>query len=354
MRVGTQPGGMTRLVIETTTRPSYSLDYPTDPNRLVVTISNTTGDASVKASMADGTLVTSLSQSESGSRLIITANLAKSIARIPKSQTMVLEPNGDTNYRLVLDFVAGTGAPAAAAAIAANTPAAVKVNTFKPVIVIDAGHGGKDPGCVGKTGVQEKDIVLSVAKKLKPKLTAAGYTVYLTRDTDIFLNLNTRADIAEQRKANLFISLHANANPSRDMKGFSVYTLSSKASDAEAQKLADAENAADRISVDGFAKYEPNIQIALSAIQRHGVDTSSAEFANCAVKKFNSAGIEEQPGPALRQAGFAVLKSTIPSALIELGHLTNAAEEKQLNSSAHQEKLAESILRAVQTYDFTE
>ena len=99
------------------------------------------------------------------------------------------------------------------------------------VIVIDAGHGGKDPGCTGKNGTQEKTVVLSVAKKLKNKLDANGYKTYLTRSNDTFLKLADRAEFAEKKHADLFISLHANANPSRDMRGFSIYTLSEKASE---------------------------------------------------------------------------------------------------------------------------
>jgi N-acetylmuramoyl-L-alanine amidase len=266
---------------------------------------------------------------------------------------MILEPNGDSNYRLVLDFAAGSGAKTSTAATAAATSsAAQKTAARKRIIVIDAGHGGKDPGCIGKGGVKEKTVVLKVAQILRNKLAAAGFAVHLTRNSDVFLNLDTRAGIAEQKKADLFLSLHANANPSRSMKGFSVYTLSKKASDEEAQKLADAENAADRIEIDGFARFEPDIRNALSSLQQHAVEGMSAEFAAVAAKSFSRAGIEQQPGPAVRHAAFAVLRSAIPSALIEMGHLSNAAEEKLLNSASHQEKIASAIAKAVGNYEF--
>ncbi|MBQ8728874.1 MAG: N-acetylmuramoyl-L-alanine amidase [Alphaproteobacteria bacterium] len=133
---------------------------------------------------------------------------------------MILEPNGDNDYRLVLDFVAGQANATADTSYTTSSAATTTAVTAarKYIVVVDAGHGGKDPGCIGKGGTREKDIVLSVAKKLKSKLDASGFKTYLTRSDDTYLKLARRAEIAEQRKADLFISLHANANPSRKMK----------------------------------------------------------------------------------------------------------------------------------------
>ena len=351
MRTGIQPGNKTRLVIETASRPSYTLNYL--ENQLVVSLSNTPLNPSVKPKMADGTLVKSIGMTQDGDRLNITANLGRSIAQIPKNQIMILEPNGDNDYRLVLDFAAGTttsvGTSTGTDSKKASTPAAPAVQR---IIVIDAGHGGKDPGCIGKGGTQEKTVVLSVAKKLKNKLDAAGFKTYLTRSTDVYLKLGERASIAEKRRADLFLSLHANANPSRAMKGFSVYTLSEKASDEEARKLAEAENAADKIDVDGFENFSKEIRVALSSLQQHAVAEMSEEYANGCCKSFRSASITQQPGPNVRHAPFAVLKSTVPGALLELGHLSNANEEKLLASGAHQDKLVAAIVKSVRAYNF--
>ncbi len=344
MRTGVQPGNKSRLVIETVARPSYTLSYP--QNQLVVSLANTPANQSIRAKLADGSLVKSVSQVQMGDRLQITANLTKNIGQIPKNQIMVLEPNGDNDYRLVLDFAAGTPI-----SIAADTTPA-KVTSQKRIIVIDAGHGGKDPGCIGKAGTREKTVVLAVAKKLKNKLDAAGFKTYLTRSTDVYLKLGERAAIAERRKADLFLSLHANANPSRSVKGFSIYTLSEKASDEEARKLAEAENAADKIDVDGFEQFSKDIRIALSSLQQHAVAEMSEEYATGCSKSFRSASITQQPGPGVRHAPFAVLRSTVPGALLELGHLSNAAEEKLLSSDAHQNKLVNAIVKSVKGYNF--
>ena len=351
LRTGVQPGGKTRLVIETATRPSYSLSYPA--NQLIVSLSNTAANTGISPKLASGTLVKSLAQAQSGDTLQIIVNLNKPIAQVPKSNILLLEPNGDNDYRLVLDFVAGTGA--ATVATAGTSSATTKkssASTKKYVIVVDAGHGGKDPGCIGKGGTREKDVVLSVARKLKKQLDANGFQTHLTRSGDTYLKLAERAAIAEKKKADLFISLHANANPSRAMKGFSIYTLSEKASDEEAKKLAEAENAADKIGVEGFTEFEENIRIALSSLQQHAVAEMSEEYATGAARAFKNKSITQQPGPDVRHAPFAVLRSTVPGALLELGHLSNASEEKLLKTSAHQDKLVAAIVKSVKNYNF--
>lgn len=361
LRTGAQPNGKTRLVIETASRPTYSLSYP--QNQLVINLANTTVNTNATKKLASGTLAKSIAQVQNGDSAQIVVNLTRPIADIAKSQIMILSPNGDNDYRLVLDFVAGTGAGTASTTSAAATTSAstsTKSATTKAqsttagkyVIVIDAGHGGKDPGCIGKNGTKEKTVVLSVARKLRNRLNEGGFKTYLTRNDDTYLKLAERAAIGERRKADLFISLHANANPSRAMKGFSVYTLSEKASDEEAKKLAEAENAADKIGVEGFTDFEPNIRSALSALQQHAVAEMSEEYANGASRAFRNAKIEQQRGPDVRHAPFAVLRSTVPGALIELGHLSNAGEEKLLNSDAHQNKLVAAIVKSVKNYNF--
>ncbi len=357
IRTGVQPGNKTRLVVECSHRPSYTLSYPT--NQLIVRLANTSANTGVKPGLASGTLVSSVSQVQSGDSLQVIANLKQPIKQIDKQQILILEPNGDNDYRLVLDFVADSGASATygtsgtesyTTSTAATTTAITAARKY--VIVVDAGHGGKDPGCIGKGGTREKDIVLSVAKKLKSKLDANGFKTYLTRSTDKYLKLAERASIAEKRKADLFISLHANANPSRKMKGFSIYTLSEKASDEEAKKLAEAENAADKIGVEGFTEFEENIRIALSSLQQHAVAEMSEEYATGCAKSFKRASVEQQPGPDVRHAPFAVLRSTVPGALLELGHLSNASEEKLLKTASHQDKLVNAIVKSVKNYNF--
>ena len=358
MRTGLQPGGKTRLVIETSARPSYTLSY--GDKQLIVNLSNTNGKSDVSAKLANGTLIKRVTQIQDGSVLKVVATLSSAIDAIDKKQIMLLEPNGDNDYRLVIDFVAGTGkgitqgttAKSATSQSAKETKTNTQPTNNKHIIVIDPGHGGKDPGCMGKGGTKEKNVVLSVAKKLKSSLDTAGYKTYLTRSTDEFLKLADRAEFAEKKRADLFISLHANANPSRNIKGFSVYTLSEKASDEEAQKLAESENAADKIDVSGFEQFSKDIRVALSSLQQHAVAELSEEYANICAKSLNRASVEQQKGPSVRHAPFAVLRSTVPGALIELGHLSNKNEENLLKSDSHQNKLVAAIVKSINSYDF--
>ena len=360
MRTGLQPGGKTRLVIETASRPSYTISY--GEKQLIVNLSNTNGKSDAETKLAKGTMINRITQIQNGSVLQVSAMLTGAIDAIDKKQIMILEPNGDNDYRLVIDFTAGTGRGITDTTKATTTTAAKTQTTNKDktnqkqsmqhVIVIDAGHGGKDPGCIGKGGTKEKTVVLSVAKKLKSKLDANGYKTFLTRSNDTFLKLAERSEFAEKKHADLFISLHANANPSRDMRGFSVYTLSEKASDEEAQKLAESENAADKIDVNGFEQFSKDIRVALSSLQQRAVAELSEEYANSCAKSMNRASIEQLKGPAVRHAPFAVLRSTVPGALIELGHLSNKKEENLLKSDAHQNKLVDAIAKSINSYDF--
>jgi N-acetylmuramoyl-L-alanine amidase len=364
LRAGVQPGNRTRLVIETSGRPSYTLSYPDQPPRIVVSLANTALNNNIRPNIANGTLVRSITQAQSGDRLLITAELTRRVTEVPRSGIMLLEPTGDAGFRLVLDF-AGTGAATsggttAAAAGAGNNRnannnannSARRTTTRRPVIVIDPGHGGRDPGAIGRGGVREKDVVLAVSRNLHRQLNNSGFTAHLTRDRDIFLNLNTRAGIAERHNADLFLSLHANANPSRDMRGFSLFTLSQRASDQEAARIAEAENAADRIDVDGFTDFEVNVRRILSALQQNILAESSVEFAHTQRRKFRAAGIHEQPRGSVRSAPFAVLRAATPSVLIELGHLSHREEERLLNTRAHQDKLVAAMVRAVQNHNF--
>lgn len=359
VRTGVQPGKKTRLVIETASRPSYTLSY--GDKQLIVNLSNTNGKSDIKPKLASGTLIKRITQIQEGSVLKVVATLSSAIDAIDKKQIMLLKPNGDNDYRLVIDFAAGTGkgiVEKSTVAKSATTRPKTEIKTSKyssnnkHIIVIDPGHGGKDPGCIGRGGTKEKTVVLSVAKKLKKSLDAAGYKTFLTRSSDSFLKLADRAEFAEKKKADLFISLHANANPSRNVKGFSVYTLSEKASDEEAQKLAESENAADKIDVSGFEQFSKDIRVALSSLQQHAVAELSEEYANSCARSLNRASIEQQKGPAVRHAPFAVLRSTVPGALIELGHLSNKTEENLLKSDSHQNKLVAAIVKSINSYDF--
>ncbi len=236
--------------------------------------------------------------------------------------------------------------PTATAFVAPPKPKADE----RPTIVIDPGHGGVDPGARSIGGVDEKKIALAYARELKRQLEAGGrYRVVLTRDKDIFIRLRDRVEFAERMEGDLFVSLHANNHNSTKIRGASVYTLSEKASDAEAEALAAKENKADIIAgIDLDDQTEVVSKILIDLAQRETMNLSK-QFANELVPEMGKIG--KLLGNPHRSAGFAVLKSaTVPSILIEIGYLSNKTEERLLRSEKHRIKISRAIGAAIEAY----
>lgn len=230
-----------------------------------------------------------------------------------------------------------------------DTPKAAKSNE-KKIVVIDAGHGGHDPGAIGYSGVHEKNITLAMAKELKKQLDRTGkYKVYLTRSTDVFIPLRKRVEIARDYKADLFMSVHADSALNRKATGLSVYTLSEKASDKEAEALAERENKADVIS--GLNLYEQSKEVSdvLISLAQRETRNRSSEFAKCLVDEMRKS--VKLITDTHRFAGFAVLKAPdVPSVLLEMGYLSNKNEERLLRQESYRRKLAASTVKAINRY----
>lgn len=221
----------------------------------------------------------------------------------------------------------------------------------KPLIIIDAGHGGVDPGAVGAHGLNEKNITLSMAKELKRQLENSGrYRVMMTRDRDAYLRLYQRIDFARRNKGDLFISLHADSIDKKGVHGASVYTLSENASDAQTERLAMRENRADLIAgVDLSAEDEVVVNILVDLTMRDTMNQSKF-FANTVVDILDHNGIDILDNPH-RYAGFAVLKAPdIPSILIEMGFMSNGAESKMLANPGFQQKMARALMDSLDIY----
>jgi len=221
-----------------------------------------------------------------------------------------------------------------------------------PVIVIDSGHGGKDPGTIGNFArTKEKNITLSYARELgKQLVNTKRYKVYLTRSTDDFIPLRQRVEIARKRKADLFISIHANATADKETSGFSIYTLSETSSDKQAEMLAQKENRADIINGMDFSDASKDIVKTLIDLSQREAKNSSARFANIAIKSIKKSEIDILQNTH-RFAGFAVLTAPdMASTLIELGYLSNKQEERLLNSISYKRKVAESLVEAIDEY----
>ena len=221
----------------------------------------------------------------------------------------------------------------------------------KPVIILDPGHGGVDPGAIGKNRVYEKTVVLSIAKELKKQLEATGrYQVYLTRTTDTFIKLRDRVKYARAHEGDLFVSLHADSIQRRDVRGTSIYTLSKKSSDAQTAALARKENQADLIAGVDLNIEDEQVAFILGDFLMNETMNQSKFLANTIVSTLNTQGIRVLPNPH-RYAGFAVLKAPdIPSVLIETGFMSNANEARLLTQKEHQMKVASAIRKGVDAY----
>ncbi|HAK98145.1 MAG TPA: hypothetical protein DCP14_02255 [Rhodobiaceae bacterium] len=219
----------------------------------------------------------------------------------------------------------------------------------RKIVVVDPGHGGVDPGAMGARS-REKDIVLAFSKELVRQLKATRrYDVYLTRSTDIYIPLRQRVQIARNRKADLFISIHADAIKKKNIRGLSVYTLSEKASDREAAALARKENQSDIIAGVDFGDQLPEVANILIDLAQRDTKNASVKFAESLIS--SARGKTLLLDRTHRFAGFRVLKAPdVPSVLVELGFITNRTDEKQLTSNKWRRRVATGMVDAIDNF----
>ena len=220
----------------------------------------------------------------------------------------------------------------------------------RPVIVIDPGHGGIDKGAISPWGLYEKQVVMSVSRLLKKYLRRSGrFDVSLTRYADKFIPLRDRYEIARRRRASLFISIHADAHPHRRMRGLSVHTLSAKASDKLAARLAERENRSDAFAGIRFRGASKSVSSILMDLVRRETRVGAARLSSLIIR--NARRRVHLLHKPQRSAGFVVLKAPdVPSVLVELGFLTNPVDEKLLRTERYRKKLAALLARAITGY----
>lgn len=235
----------------------------------------------------------------------------------------------------------------------ASKPAPYKLERGRRVVTIalDPGHGGEDPGAIGKGGTREKDVVLAIAQRLKAKIDATpGMRAYLTRDGDYFVPLHVRVEKARRVKADLFVSIHADAFVRPTAGGSSVYVLSDGgASSTAARWLADKENAADLIGGVNLNVQDPKLARVLLDLSTTAQIKDSTKVANTMLGELKN--VYRLHKPQVEHAGFAVLKAPdIPSILVETAFISNPDEERMLRNSADQEKFAVALLGGISRY----
>jgi N-acetylmuramoyl-L-alanine amidase len=351
----------TRFVVDLNRKIDLAAFTLADPYRVVVDLPQVNFKLPAKAGTQSRGLVKAFRYGlimQGGSRIVLDT---KGPVRIEKA--FVLDAAEGQPARLVLDLAATDRAafmrnislqtrPAHNTGAKPSEPPVKADGDARPLIVVDPGHGGIDNGTKGSGGELEKDIVLAFAQALREKLESGGkYRVAMTRSDDSFIPLSERVRFARTRGAALFVSIHADALPRKEglAEGATVYTLSETASDAEAARLAEAENKADVIAgVDLTAEPNDVANILVDLAQRE-TKTFSMQFARTVVDELKSAArMHKHP---LKSAGFKVLTAPdVPSVLIELGYMSTKDDLKQLNSPAWRARTAQAVVKAVETF----
>ncbi len=344
-----------RLVLDMTEKADVSVFRLSNPPRLVIDLENADFKSGVRQKKIKKTGF--ISAVRFGFPDKKTARIVLDLPQFSLEEKHFLLPPqaGNKDWRFVMDLSSDLSRTKATKVMEA--PATVKkspsITPFskktKKVIVLDAGHGGQDPGAISRYGNYEKDLTLKMARETRDLLEKEGYKVVMTRDKDVFISLRGRIKKAHEANADLFISIHADSAKNSSARGLSVYTISETASDKEAAALAERENKADILIGMDLVEYQPEVGNILIDLAKRETMDKSAKYAVHLVGEMKKT-VKLLPN-AHRFAGFVVLKSpNIPSVLVELGYLSNKTEDRQLQKKSYRRDLAKSLTRAVNKY----
>lgn len=379
----------TRITIEGNQALTYTQSILKNPDRLVIDLDGIEFNAVLQK------LPNQITLNDPYIKLIRAGRNRPNVVRLVidlkteiKPQLFTLKPVGEYGHRLVIDLYPKVPAdplmallerdpmPLSSNKAAADTPAqlakdekASKQQAKQPVpdnndidldkakisrlvtIALDPGHGGEDPGAVGAGGSYEKNVTLSIAKRLKAKIESeANMRAMLTRDADFFVPLHHRVQKARRVQADLFVSIHADAFIKPEARGSSVFVLSEQGASSSAAKwLAQKENNADIIGGVNFKVADSNVARTLLDLSQTATINDSLKLGKSVLSELG--GINTLHKGQVEQAGFAVLKAPdIPSILVETAFISNPEEEKRLNDEAYQDKMADAILRGIRKY----
>ncbi|MGV2098797.1 N-acetylmuramoyl-L-alanine amidase [Rhizobium sp. 21-4511-3d] len=350
----------TRIVVDFDREPAFSVHYIANPERIVIDLPATAFGFDAKQLGARGLFkdIRYGAMGEGSARIVLTAikPVKLAIAKVQKDED-------GKGHRLVLDAEMTTKEEFAALVKGQSwsDPADQQVTSAIPageapkpgdfIIAVDAGHGGIDTGAIGvDTKTEEKQVTLAFAKALADRLNREpGIKAFLTRDSDEFLSLSERVQLARQHHAGLFISLHADTLKQKDIRGATVYTISDKASDKLAADLAERENLSDQIAGKETVAEPPEVADILLDLTRRETQAFSISLAENVLGSFkDQIGTINNPH---RHAGFQVLRAPdVPSILLELGFLSNVEDEKLLLDDQWRLKMADLLTDAVKRY----
>jgi len=339
----------TRVVFDTGSQVNHNVFSLSSPARLVIDLKDVALATNLDAVDLSGSPIQRIrSAPRNGDDLRVVLDLKSDI----KPRSFSLKPNKQYGHRLVIDLIDENGTRIEQA----NSPTLTEDASGKRdiVVVVDAGHGGEDPGAIGPRGTREKDVVLRMAKTLAALINEQpGYTAKLTRTGDYYIGLRNRTILARKYNADLFVSVHADAFRTPQPKGASVFALSQRGATSEtARWLARSENRSDLIGGAGSLSLEGRDDLLAGVL----LDLSMTASINASLGVGSSVlgelgQVAELHKPGVEQAAFAVLKSPdIPSILVEAGFISNPTEEKNLSTDWYRSRLANAIMAGIDDY----
>ncbi|MCH7854119.1 MAG: N-acetylmuramoyl-L-alanine amidase [Proteobacteria bacterium] len=334
--------GRTRVVLDLSESSEHTIFTMRGPDRLVVDLKNARlGEALRKMPAGTGLIKGIRTGVRANGQLRVVLDLNQAV----RSRSFTAGPNDQYGDRLVVDlYREGSPHPVKRAS-------EEYVRGRDIVIVIDPGHGGRDPGAVGRGKTREKDVALAVSRKLAKRINREpGMRAILARNADIMVKHRQRMEIARRNKADLFISIHADAVDDRRAKGASVYALSLKgASDEAARRLAQRENAFSRVGDVTLGDKDVVLASVLLDLSQNAALGASLEAGASIIRELARMGPVHRR--KVQQAGFLVLKSPdVPSILVEMAYISNPSEEKKLRNPAHQGRLADAIFAGIRNH----
>jgi len=344
VRVSQTSDEHTRVVFDLSAGTEHRLFTLSNPQRIVIDLKNTRKSKALTVNKNNTNLMSGIrSATRKTGELRVVLDLNSNV----RPRSFILKPEGNSGHRLVVDLHATNLDPTPIVSSQQQRQKQKK----EIVIAIDAGHGGRDPGAIGKKGTREKDITLAVAKKMKTLINREpGYRAVMTREGDRFVVLRNRVKKAREQKADLFLSIHADSFKSARVQGASVYALSLRGASSEAARwIAKKENASDLIGGISLDDKDDLIASVLLDLSQTATIQDSLELGSDVLKKLGK--VSKLNNKRVQQAGFAVLKAPdMPSILIETAFLSNPSEERKLRSSKHQHKLAKAVVAGIKAH----
>ena len=335
----------TRLVFDLNAPVDHTLFTLENPQRIVIDLKSAEFSASLPA-LTEASFIKEIRYARrDGDDLRVVLDLKRSV----KAKSFALKPQGEYGHRLVVDLIDS------AEDTKKHQP--VRQDKEQPgrprnvLIAIDAGHGGDDPGAIGRRGTREKDVVLGIARQLKDLINKQpGMQAMMTRDGDYFISLGKRVEKARDAQADLFISIHADAFRDQRARGSSVFVLSDNGASSEvARLLAESENNSDLIGGVSLDDKDDLLKMVLVDMVKNSTMEDSHDVARDMLKGLR--GVTHLHKSRVEQAGFRVLKAPdIPSVLVETAFISNPGEERNLRNTQHQRKLAQAIFSGMTNY----